>query len=89
MAILEAMACGTPVVISENCHFPEVALSSAGYVVSLEAETVADAILSVLVDPAKAKQMGQAGQKMVREHYTWPEIARLSIDSYTEVRSSG
>lgn len=48
MAILEAMACGIPVVISENCHFPEVAQARAGLVVPLNADAVAEALLLVL-----------------------------------------
>jgi glycosyltransferase involved in cell wall biosynthesis len=88
-AILEAMACGTPVVITENCHFPEVAGSSAGYVVPLETAAVADALLSVISDPGKANQMGKAGQDMVRTHYTWPTIARLFVDAYAEVIGRG
>jgi glycosyltransferase involved in cell wall biosynthesis len=88
MAILEAMACGIPVVISENCNFPEVALASAGCVVPLEASALADALLRVVANPIAAKQMGECGRRLVRQHYTWPAIARLSIDNYEQAISS-
>ena len=85
VAILEAMACGIPVVISEPCHFPEVAEAGAGQVVPLNAEAVADALWRVLSDANEAQRQGQAGQQLVRERYLWPAIARLSIDDYRQV----
>lgn len=85
LTILEAMACGTPVVITENCHFPEVAEVGAGHVVPLDAAAVAAALLRVLSDASEAKRMGQAGQNLVRMRYLWPRIARLSIGEYSQV----
>jgi len=84
VVVLEAMACGTPVVISENCHFPEVALASAGCVVPLQAAAVANALLKIVADPATGRQMGDCGQQLVRQNYTWPAIARLSVDNYAQ-----
>ena len=51
VAILEALACGTPAVVSEECHFPEVAEVEAGEVVPLDAVAVAAALNRVLADP--------------------------------------
>jgi len=82
VAILEAMACGTPVVISESCHFPEVGEAGAGLAVPLDAEAVARALLRVLSEPGEAARMGQAGRKLTFERYLWSEIAELSIDAY-------
>ncbi|MCC7351646.1 MAG: glycosyltransferase [Phycisphaerales bacterium] len=82
MAITEALACSLPVVISENCHFPEVAEVGAGKVVPLNAQTIANALLEVLNDPDAAKRMGQAGRQLVSERFTWPVIARQSLQAY-------
>lgn len=75
MAITEALACGSPVVITDHCHFPEVAGSGAGRVVPLDAPAVAGALEEVLLDPALCESMGQAGRNMVQQSYTWPAIA--------------
>lgn len=82
MAILEAMACGTPVVISTHCHFPEVTGAGAGEVVPLETPAITEALSRVLSDTAARDRMGTAGQAMVHDHYTWPRIAQQTIVAY-------
>jgi len=82
MAILEAMACGVPVVISEACHFPEATRAGAGYVVPLHVSAIADALLAVLKDPQSKQRMGQAGRRLVSTRFTWPAIARQHIEAY-------
>ncbi len=85
IAVLEALACGSPVVISENCHFPEVAETGAGKVVPLDAPAVARALQDVLA--GGARQMGQAGRRLVETSYTWPRIGRDSLAVYEECLS--
>jgi glycosyltransferase involved in cell wall biosynthesis len=82
VAITEALACGLPAVISDACHFPEVGTANAGIVVSLDPVGVASALARVLDNPATASIMGQNGQRLVRENYTWPRIAELTIQGY-------
>ncbi|SBW15582.1 lipopolysaccharide core biosynthesis mannosyltransferase lpcC [Brucella sp. 10RB9215] len=86
VAITEALACGAPVVITEACHFPEVAEAGAGVVCALNAKLVGDALAGVLEDLDKAAQMGVAGARLVRENYTWPRIARQTIEAYQMYR---
>ncbi|AAL54087.1 lipopolysaccharide n-acetylglucosaminyltransferase [Brucella melitensis bv. 1 str. 16M] len=87
VAITEALACGAPVVITDACHFPEVGEAGAGVVCALNAEMVGDALAGVLEDLDKAAQMGASGAKLVRENYTWPRIARQTIEAYHMYRA--
>jgi glycosyltransferase involved in cell wall biosynthesis len=80
IAILEALASQRPVVISEACHFPEVAEAGAGVVSPLTAEAVANGLEQVLSDPAAAKAMGEAGRRLVEERYTWAKVAAMCGD---------
>ena len=75
MAITEALGFGTPVVITDACHFPEVASAGAGHVVELDAAAVADGLVDVLAHQGTRAAMGVAGETLIREHYTWPKIA--------------
>lgn len=88
VAILESLACATPVVISDACHFPEVSEARAGEVVPLSAKAVADALLGILADPQRRALMGQAGRSLVFSRFTWPEIAQRSIKVFEDVLGS-
>ena len=76
---------GVPVVISDQCHFPEVASAGAGRIVPLEPHAIADALLEVLENPAVASSMGRVGSAMVRERYTWPRVAAAFTEAYEAV----
>jgi glycosyltransferase involved in cell wall biosynthesis len=57
VAALEAMACGTPVIVSPGCHLPEVD-GHAGRVVARDPVAVAGAIEAVLADAGGRETMG-------------------------------
>ncbi len=80
IAITESLACGTPAVVSEDCHYPEVGEVGAGAVTRLDAQAVAQGLLRVLAGDRDA--MGQAGRRLVRERFNWPAVARTTFDAY-------
>ncbi|SES42128.1 glycosyltransferase [Rhizobium sp. NFR03] len=82
MAILEGLACATPVVISDQCHFPEVAAAQAGMVVTLDPVEVAKGLDAILGDRILARQMGENGRRMIFETFTWPRIADMTLRAY-------
>jgi glycosyltransferase involved in cell wall biosynthesis len=82
MAILEALAARVPAVISDACHFPEVAERDAGEVVPLEVGAIADALDRTLADPERRQRMGAAGRRLVEERYTWARVADISLAAY-------
>jgi glycosyltransferase involved in cell wall biosynthesis len=75
VAILEAMACHVPVVVSEQCHFPEVGLAKAGRIVGLNAEAVAAGLSEILGNRSAAEGMGAAGRRLVESRFTWATVA--------------
>jgi glycosyltransferase involved in cell wall biosynthesis len=89
VAITEALACGTPVVITEPCHFPEVAEAGAGEVVPLDADSVAAALTRVLENEGLRARMSAAGRSLVRERFTWPVIAKQTIEMYGDRSQAG
>jgi glycosyltransferase involved in cell wall biosynthesis len=82
IAILEALASEAPVVISPDCHFPEVKESNAGIIAALNAPATAQALLTILRDPDAARRMGQSGRNLVVTRFTWPQSARQLIAHY-------
>ena len=79
------MAAGLPVVISEQCNFPEVAEWEAGFVVPTRDEPLTKAISELLSDESLRISMGQCGRRMVEELYTWPIIAKSISGHYREI----
>jgi glycosyltransferase involved in cell wall biosynthesis len=87
LAVTEAMACQAPVVISRDCHFPEVMEVGAGFVTELDPPKIADRIQKVIGDPKLAAAMGEAGRKLVVGRFTWPIVAGAMLAGYRETTS--
>ncbi len=75
IAVLEALACGLAVVLTEECNFPEVASKGAGMIVPATVESLAEASRSLIGDVHRRARMGQRGRELVTSHYTWPQVA--------------
>lgn len=83
-AVLEALAGATAVMISSACNFPEVESAGAGVVVEGDPEAMASSMRALLADRARLRAMGQAGRKLVAEHYSWDVITDHLIDVYRD-----
>jgi len=84
VAVLEALASATPVLLSPGCHFPEVEIAGAGRVVPATATALAEALAEMLSQPERLKVMGQKGVELVRENYSWDHITDLLLEVYRE-----
>lgn len=73
MAILEALASGTPVVISPECNFSRVEEVGAGKVVDRDPSKLANAIKLYLTDGVLAQASAQAAYALAKE-FSWPPI---------------
>lgn len=78
LAVLEAMAAGTPVLLSPACNLPEVAAAGAGLIVPLEFQDIARALESLLSDAAALQEMGANGRRLVEAKFTWKHVGRLT-----------
>ena len=84
VAVLEAMAHKTAVLISPDCHFPAVEWANAGKVISVSVSDLAQALSSLLVNRAKLREMGKNGYDLVKEQYDWDRIVESLITVYAE-----
>jgi glycosyltransferase involved in cell wall biosynthesis len=76
---LEALACGTPVVLSPGCGLPQVD-GVAGIVCDGSAESAAEALLALLRDPERAHRLGEAGRALAagyRREKVVPDLVAL------------
>jgi len=84
LPILEAMACGTPVVSATGSSLPEVAGDAALYADPRDAEGFAAQVARVLRDPALRAQMVEAGLRRARE-FSWRRTAEQTLAVYRSV----
>ncbi len=85
MAVLEAMAAGVPVIISPECHLPQVMTYGAGLVVLPQKAGLIAALRETLADEAMRQAMGRQGRALVQEHFTWASAAAALERVYQQV----
>lgn len=84
LPLLEAMACGVPVVASNTSALPEVAGGAAMLVDPLDVEGMADTIAGVLRDEALLERLRAAGVARAAQ-FTWAAAARKTLDAYASL----
>lgn len=84
MAVLEAMASATPVLLSPGCHFPEAERAGAGRVGPPDSVALVEALKDLLSVPERLKVMGQRGFELVRDNYSWDHITDQLLEVYRE-----
>jgi glycosyltransferase involved in cell wall biosynthesis len=87
LAVLEASANGVPFVLPRHGSFPEFAAKTGGGVLFEpgNADALADALLLLARDPARAVELGQKGAAGVRREYSAERMAERTLDVYTRV----
>jgi len=84
--LLEAMACGVPVVQPNHGAFPEMIARTGGGLLSRSESgvDVADAIFELWRDPARAAELGRNAAAGVRRHYTVAHMAGRVLTAYRD-----
>jgi phosphatidylinositol alpha-mannosyltransferase len=85
MTLLEAMACGRPIVATENDGYPDLLGPEQGVLVPPRDHVVfARAIVDLLQDPGRRERMGRAGREKALS-YNWPSVAERLVSFYREI----
>lgn len=85
--VLEAMACGAPVVAAAAASLPELAGDAAVLCDATRPEPLADALASVLDDPARAASLRAKGPARAAS-FTWEAAARATLTVVKEAREA-
>jgi glycosyltransferase involved in cell wall biosynthesis len=85
LPVLEAMACGAPVLTTQRLSLPEVGGDAVAYT-EPDSEAIAAALTSLLDDPDRRAQLGEAGHQRSLE-FTWAHSAEAHLASYARALS--
>jgi glycosyltransferase involved in cell wall biosynthesis len=87
MPVLEAMACGVPVVQPAHGSFPEILERTGGglLVPPEDPEALARALAQLIDDGARRRELGRRAQAGVREHYGVERVAEETLQVYREL----
>jgi len=82
--VIEAMAAGVPVVQPRHAAFPELIEATGGGVLCEpdDPEALAIAIEELLLDPQRARELGAAGQRAVRERFSVEYMAKQALQVF-------
>ena len=90
MAVLEAAAAGLPILLTEECNFPELAAAGAAIEVPAGLNGVTEGLsrMMTLTDSERAT-MGGRGLELMKQSYAWSTIARQMMEVYDWVEQKG
>ncbi len=86
IAVAEALAAGTPVIISNKVNiWREISDAHAGLIVNCDSDELARAISTLLDSSELRRDLAEAGKQLVAEKFNWPKIAVKMMAVYSDV----
>ena len=84
LTVLEAMASGTPVIVSRAASLPEVAGDAACYIDPQSESSLAEALVDLEENSRRRENLAEKG-KVQAKKFTWAKAAEETINVYREV----
>lgn len=87
MFLLEAMACGVPVVQPRRGAFTEIVERTGGglLVEKDNLQSLGEGLLQIFRDPGLGDKLGQQGLRQVHDHYSVSSMADRALEAYQSV----
>ena len=85
IVVLEAGITGTPVLITDQCGFDDVAVVGGGMVVAASIEGLQKGLLAMASDIGKLHIMGQNLEAYTREHFLWDHAANKYLELFSRI----
>jgi glycosyltransferase involved in cell wall biosynthesis len=87
--VIEALAAGVPVVQPRVAAYPELIAATGGGVLCAadDAQSLAEAVEELLLNPARARALGEAGRRAVFEKFSAEAMARATLEAFGAVKA--
>ncbi len=84
---IEAMACGTPVIVSDNTSLPEIVKAPEGGVTvpNGDGQALATALTNLLSDQGRRDELARAGRRIAEQEYAFDTYVERHLELYREI----
>jgi glycosyltransferase involved in cell wall biosynthesis len=83
-SVLEACACGIPVIVTDRCGMANIIDGQAGLAVPYDENALGKAMLDILDNIEKQRKYAEMGKAIVHEKFTWDKIVENVENTYSE-----
>ncbi|MDF9883965.1 glycosyltransferase involved in cell wall biosynthesis [Pseudomonas silensiensis] len=83
LPVLEAMASGTPVILTQHSAMPEVAGAAGNYIAPDDPDTLRDAMIRLIDDPLHWQVCREAGLQQAKL-FSWERCAKATARAYRQ-----
>jgi glycosyltransferase involved in cell wall biosynthesis len=85
LATIEAAACGLPIVATKiNGTEDFIVPGETGFFIEHDPEQIAEVLSKLIDNAADRTRVGANARKVVEQHYTWDQVAKLTEEAYLE-----
>jgi glycosyltransferase involved in cell wall biosynthesis len=85
LPVVEAMACGAPVIVSKSSSLPEIVGEAGLFFDPFRVDELSEAIQRVISDRTLREDMRQRGMKQAKK-FNWSWTGRLTLEAYRQAR---
>jgi glycosyltransferase involved in cell wall biosynthesis len=83
LVVLEAGLAGTPVLITDQCGFDDVAAVSGGWIAQASVESLRSGLLAMAGHPENLEIKGQNLKRYVQENFLWDRMALRHLELFS------
>lgn len=87
LTVLEALACGTPVIVTNRCGASDVVKNNAGLVIDCERGNLLNGMMTLLDNDDLRLIYSESGKQLVHFQYDWSSVVTLLEECYASCLS--
>jgi len=89
LTIMEACACGIPIVTTTRCGISDIVNNKVGYSTEYNKDQLRQALVEILTDHNLRETFGEEGRRLVKDQFNWAKIADKLENTYQIAINNG